>query len=107
MAYTELFTERIELMRPETVVNPKSGARRTVFTPTQKIWAERVRVSASTQQVIGEDFPEYRIDFRTHIFYTCEEHWRLTYEGRVYEVKNVIRDRRNGLKLLKCNRVNP
>lgn len=107
MAYTELFTERITFLKQTVAVSATTGFKQTVYAEDRSVWAERVKMSGSMVTEIGEEFPDYRIEFRTHIFYKCEEHWRIRYENRDYEVTSIIKDRRNGLQTISCTRINP
>lgn len=72
------------------------------------IHAERVRMSGSRSDEVGEHFPDYRVEFNIRDAHTVKENWRVEQlGGYIYTVTNVIPNIGRGMNTLVCERVNP
>ena len=69
--------------------------------------AERVKMSGSRSDEVGEHFPDYRAEFNIRDAHPVKENWRVKqFGGYEYTVTNVIPNIDRGMLTLICERVN-
>lgn len=98
---------RVTLSRP-TVRVTESGMRSLIFEPVGDTHAERVRMEGRSATEAGEAFADYSAEWRVRWRRDVKAGWRLhdPESGILYVIDNIIPNRRKGLLLLKCSRVN-
>lgn len=85
------------------------GESKTEFAATVTVWAERVKLTGSRADEVGEHFPDYRCEFNIRANHAIRENWRVTdlSTGYDYTVTNIIPNIDRGFKTLVCDRINP
>lgn len=78
------------------------------FAEFRTVNAERVRASGNRSEEVGENFPDYRAEFRIRDAHPVQENWRVQQlGGYLYTVTNIIPNLDRGMLTLICDRVNP
>ena len=96
----------LTLLRPE-ITDSAYGSPRTEYKAVGTIHAERAKMTATNSMEVGEVFPDYRVDWLVRIEHKIKEHWRVQEQGgHLYNITNIIPNRRRGLQTLVCERVN-
>lgn len=97
---------RLTLLEPKTVTND-FGEEATTYTETRTVHAERVKLSGSRSEEVGEHFPDYRTEFNIRDVHPVAENWRVQQlGGYLYTVTNIVPNLDKGYKTLICVRVN-
>lgn len=97
---------RLTLLEPKTVTND-FGEEATTYTETRTVHAERVKLSGSRSEEVGEHFPDYRTEFSIRDVHPVAENWRIQQlGGYLYTVTNIVPNLDKGYKTLICVRVN-
>lgn len=97
---------RLTLLEPKTVTND-FGEEATTYTETRTVHAERVKLSGSRSEEVGEHFPDYRTEFNIRDVHPVAENWRIQQlGGYLYTVTNIVPNLDKGYKTLICVRVN-
>lgn len=97
---------RLALLEPKTVTND-FGEEATTYTETRTVHAERVKLSGSRSEEVGEHFPDYRTEFNIRDVHPVAENWRIQQlGGYLYTVTNIVPNLDKGYKTLICVRVN-
>nr|DAQ03543.1 MAG TPA: Putative head tail adaptor [Caudoviricetes sp.] len=97
---------RLTLLEPKTATND-FGEEATTYTKTRTVHAERVKLSGSRSEEVGEHFPDYRTEFNVRDVHPVAENWRVQQlGGYLYTVTNIVPNLDKGYKTLICVRVN-
>lgn len=64
-------------------------------------------MSGTNTLVVGEHFPDYRVEFNIRDAHEIDENWRVEQlGGHLYTVANIIPNPDRGMNTLVCDRVN-
>lgn len=97
---------KLELLEPKRTTD-RMGAEKVEYTKTRTVWAERVRVTGSRSEEVGEHFPDYTVEFNIRDAHPVQENWRVQQlGGYLYTVTNIVPNLEKGYKTLLCERVN-
>lgn len=97
---------KLRLLKPERETDGLGG-QRTDYVETVTVWAERVKMSGSYGEEVGEKFPSYLVEFNIRDAHEVGENWRVEQlGGYLYTVVNIIPNPQRGMKTLRCDRVN-
>ncbi len=97
---------RLRLLKPVTTTG-KFGDSKVSFELQRTVWAERVKVSPTLVQDLGELFSDYTVEWNVRDAHPVDEKWRVEQVGgHLYDVINVIPIRDKGMLTLRCKRVN-
>lgn len=106
---SERLDTKIQIIRPAQSVDiygARAGSSRE-WNEGEWIWADRSKYNGDTVNESGEIFSDYRAEFRVRYAHEILEGWRIRERGGLlYVVRNVIPDRRNGMRTIKCEKVN-
>lgn len=85
----------------------RMGAQKVTYTERRTVWAERVKMTGSRSEEVGEHFPDYRVEFNIRDAHPVKENWRVRQLGGYeYTVTNIIPNLDRGMKTLVCDRLN-
>lgn len=97
---------RLQLLQPVSSTND-FGEEETTYKVTRTVWAERVKLSGSRSEEVGEHFPDYHTEYNVRDAHPVEENWRVQQlGGNLYTVTNIIPNIDRGMNTLICERVN-
>lgn len=104
----ELRECKLQIIKPTTVVDD-FGAEHTEWSAVSTARAQRVKMSGSRVNEVGELFPNYVAEYIIRYPITIEENWRvcdLFDNEKTYVVTNIIPNRLKGMKTISCERLN-
>lgn len=97
---------KLVLLQP-TIIVDAFGAESTIYKEIRTVAAERVKINGSKRIEVGEQFPDYRVDFNIRDAHPVKENWKVRQLGGYeYTVNNIIPNRQCGMLTLICERVN-
>lgn len=97
----------LEILEPKTVCGD-FGDQVTEYVSFRTVHAERVKISGSRSEEVGEHFADYRVEFNIRDVHPVKESWHVRQLGGYeYIVVNVIPNRDRGMLTLCCERLNP
>lgn len=97
---------QIELLEPMRTTD-RMGAEKVSYNPTRTVHAERVAMSGSRSDEVGEHFSDYSVQFNIRDAHPVAENWRVRQlGGYLYTVCAIVPNTDRGYKTLICDRVN-
>lgn len=97
---------KLALLEPTTVVD-NFGEETPGYREFRIVAAERVKISGSRSEEVGELFPDYRTEFNIRDAHPVKENWRVRQlGGYLYNVVSIIPNIDRGMQTLICERVN-
>lgn len=97
---------RLQVLQPVTKCND-FGEETAIYCHVRTIWAQRVKLSGSRSEEVGEHFPDYRVEFNVRDVHPIRENWRVKQlGGYLYTITNIIPNIDRGMNTLVCERVN-
>lgn len=96
----------LELLKPAVVTNDY-GEEATTYQAVRTVWAQRVKLSGSRSEEVGEHFSDYRAEFNVRNTHPVQENWRVRQLGGcLYTVTAIVPNIDRGMNTLVCERVN-
>lgn len=97
---------KLEMFRPERVTD-NFGAEKDTFVSVGICHAERVKITGTARDEVGEHFADYRAVFRVRDAHAIKEQWRVQeLGGLLYVVASIEPNRERGMLTLNCERLN-
>lgn len=97
---------RLTLLKP-VASSGKFGSEKKAYENVRTVWAERVKVSPTLVEDLGEIFSDYTVEWNIRDSHPVDEKWRVEQKGgHLYDVINVIPNHDRGMLTLRCRRVN-
>lgn len=97
----------LELLEPKTLCSD-FGDQVTEYIFFRTVHAERVKISGSRVDEVGEHFADYRVEYNIRDVHPVKEGWHARQLGGYeYIITNVIPNRDRGMLTLICERLNP
>lgn len=96
----------LQILKP-TYTTTMSGAEDVDYVETQIVHGERVSVSTSRKDEVGEHFPDVSVQFNIRSVFHIEENWRVKQiDGYLYTVVGVIPHKLKQFNTIILERVN-
>ena len=97
---------RLRILKPVTITDD-FGSERTEWKEIAVAHAERVKISGRNALEVGEQFPDYSVEFNIRDAHKVKENWKVEQLGGYrYNVVNIIPNIERGMMTLKCERDN-
>lgn len=97
---------RLRILKPENETDAFKS-KRTVWTETALVWAERTKTTPRYGVEVDEMFSDQMSEFNIRAYHEVKANWRVQdIEGTLYTVTNVILNIPRGMKTLRCEKVN-
>lgn len=97
---------KLRILRPGYVTD-KFGGKRSTWTETAVVHAERVRMSGRRKLQDGELSPDYFVEWNIRDAHEVHENWRVEQlGGNLYTVTYIIPNYDRGYLTLVCDKVN-